>query len=111
MSFPIRLLEDRAKSFWKINEILPYILHISYNHEIHNYFHLVDLYWNYYTIYNERYFQMIISYIVGVITRGHGYASWMHPVAINAVRAERMSALQGSGLVRTVGPCAQKRGP
>ena len=25
------------------------------------------------------------------------------------VRAERKSALQGSGLVRTVGPCAQRR--
>ena len=25
------------------------------------------------------------------------------------VRAERTSALQGSGLVRTVGPCAQRR--
>ena len=30
----------------------------------------------------------------------------MHPVAMNA---ERKSALQGSGLVRTVGPCAQRR--
>ena len=26
-----------------------------------------------------------------------------------AARAERKSALQGSGLVRTVGPCAQRR--
>ena len=26
-----------------------------------------------------------------------------------AVRAERKSALQGSGFVRTVGPCAQRR--
>ena len=26
-----------------------------------------------------------------------------------AVRAERKSTLQGSGLVRTVGPCAQRR--
>ena len=26
-----------------------------------------------------------------------------------AVRAERKSAIQGSGLVRTVGPCAQRR--
>ena len=32
----------------------------------------------------------------------------MHPVAMNA-QAERKSALQGSGLVRTVGPCAHKK--
>ena len=31
---------------------------------------------------------------------------WMRPVAMNA---ERKSALQGSGLVRTVGLCAQRR--
>ena len=35
----------------------------------------------------------------------HGFASWMCPVAM------RMSALQGSGLVRTVGPCAPRRVP
>ena len=28
-----------------------------------------------------------------------------------AARAERKSALQGSGLVRTIGPCAQRRVP
>ena len=28
-----------------------------------------------------------------------------------AARAERKSELQGSGLVRTVGPCAQSRAP
>ena len=27
----------------------------------------------------------------------------------SAARAERKTALQGSGLVRTVGPCAQRR--
>ena len=27
----------------------------------------------------------------------------------HATQAERKSALQGSGLVRTVGPCAQRR--
>ena len=57
-----------------------------------------------YTIYNEKYFsERQFSYIVRVITWGHGYASWMRPVAM------RKSALQGSGLVRTVGPCAQRR--
>ena len=35
-----------------------------------------------------------------------GYVSWMRPVAMNA---RRKSALQGSGLVGTVGPCAQRR--
>ena len=39
----------------------------------------VDLY-----IYNEKYFsERQFSYIVRVITWGHGYASWMRPVAMN----------------------------
>ena len=35
----------------------------------------------------------------------------MHPVALyeRAAWAERKSTLQGSGLVRTIGPCAQRR--
>ena len=37
--------------------------------------------------------------------------SWMRPVAMNARRGRRGSALQGSGWVRTVGPCAQSRVP
>ena len=37
----------------------------------------------------------------------------MSPVAMNArhARVKRKSTLQGSGLVRTVGPCAQRRMP
>ena len=33
----------------------------------------------------------------------------MRPVAMNAWRGWREAALQGSGLVRTVGPCAKKK--
>ena len=35
--------------------------------------------------------------------------NFQHPCYERAARAERKSALQGSGLVRTVGPCAQRR--
>ena len=36
-----------------------------------------------YDRYNEKHLSDgHFSYIVRVITRGHGYASWMHPVAI-----------------------------
>ena len=40
--------------------------------------------------------------------------AWIHVLDApgcyeRAARAERKSALQGSGLVRTVGPCAQRR--
>ena len=66
----------------------------------------LSIFINNYTIYNEKYFSgRQFSYIVRVITWGHGYASWMRPVAM------RKSALQGSGLVRTVGPCAWSRVP
>ena len=42
--------------------------------------------------------------------------AWIHVLDMPgcyecAVRAERKSTLQGSGLVRTVGPCAQRRVP
>ena len=47
--------------------------------------------------------------IVRVITLGHGYASWVRPVAMNRGAGGEKSALQGSGLVRNVGPCAQRR--
>ena len=68
------------------------------------------LYYNYYTLsikkmFSERQFSYII---VCVIAWGHGYASWIRPVAMNV---QRKSALQGSGLVRTVGQCAQTRVP
>ena len=33
----------------------------------------------------------------------------LHAMNARPGRAERKSALQGSGLVRTVGPCAQRR--
>ncbi len=65
-----------------------------------------------YTIYDEKYFSdNHYSYIVRAITGGHGYVSqllWMHAQC----RREKVltaSILQGSGLVRTVGQCAQKR--
>ena len=35
--------------------------------------------------------------------------SWMRPVAMNSRRGQRESPHLGSGLVRTVGPCAQIR--
>ena len=63
---------------------------------------------NNHTIYNEKYFSDDhFSYIVYM-------RAWICVLDAPgcyecAVRAERNSALQGSGLVRTVGPCAQRR--
>ena len=48
-------------------------------------FNFIQLY-----IYNERYFSdHHFSYIVSVITWGHGYASWICPVSMNARRRRR----------------------
>ena len=57
---------------------------------------------------SDDHFLIIIVHVLHVITRGHEYASWMRPVAMNARRGQRKPALQGSGLVRTVGLCAQR---
>ena len=62
-----------------------------------------------YALYNKEYFSDDhFSYIVRVITWGHGYTSWMHSTHSSTAQARRKFALQGTGLVRTVGPCAQR---
>ena len=64
-------------------------------------------------LYNEKYFSddhFSYNIIVRVLT----WVAWICILDATgcyerAARAERKSTLQGSGLVRTVGPCAQKR--
>ena len=63
-----------------------------------------------YTIHNEKYFiDDHIPYIVRDITQGLWIRILDAPGCYKcAVRAERKSALQCSGLVRAVGPCAKE---
>ena len=54
--------------------------------------------------------------VAGHYSSCHYMRAWIHvldaPICYEyAMRAERKSTLQGSGLVRTVGPCAQRRVP
>ena len=67
-----------------------------------------------YTTKNSFQSNNFLIYSVSLYEGMDGYASWMRPVAMNAWHRRRESShynIQGSGLVRTVGPCAQSRVP